>query len=975
MKVSGRILLLAVGLLISTGSFGQVVVHEIPSPSANAVGLCWDGAALWVSDYSANLYKVNPTTGAVLRTVTGPVNGSDGLAFANGYLWTVSRVASQVQVFRVDTLTGAAVDSMPDPTAGWAGGVVWDGAALWFSDQYPTARILRVSPGSTDTLAMFNVPGVKPWGMAYDGTNLWNSSEENGSNGPDRVYWLDRTTGATLWSFTLPAHTPLPAGRRPRGLAWDGQYLWLIAYETNGWNVKILKYDVSNGVYPDIDFAETSHNYGVHVVGYPATWSVNASNIGNVGLLVDSARFAVGVAYQLAAPLIFPLTINPQSSVVFTIRFAPPVGGDFRDTLRVYSNDPDESPFPLFLRGVGLPDEGDVDPRPAALDFGSVRISNPLLSTSRTVDIYNMGAGTLRVSDLRIVGDTLFTLEAVALPLVIGYSAHAPVRVWFAPRQAIAYSAVLRIHSDDPDEPVVEVPLTGLGDVTPVPGGGALWYFPTAGSSVTSVTGIGDVNGDGTSDALAASSNCLVYCLNGSSTGAADTFWTFNTGVTPSHSGYVYYERAMCSSPDLDGDGIRDVIVGTAGTSRSVYAVSGATGEQIWIFDTHFWGGGGWVDEVSSVADLNNDAIADVLVAAGDDNQGTGPRRVFALSGATGQLIWPGTPTATHYAVRAIRDVTDDNIPDVVGGGANGTVNAYSGADGASLWSVALPGGSPIFALLPMGNANPEVSITEDVVVASASSGVYCLDGGTGDVIWSLPVTSNVYYLAVGSDITFDDVREVCYGTYSGWAYCVDGNSGQTVWSLVPDPQTPQAVQSLTAVPDVTGDGKMEIACGTLGGHTVLLNGCTGQREWSTLGSGSNGAVDAIGVLPDIDRNGSWEILAGHRAGVVEALSGGFLPSVTVSRPGVIREFALRAAYPNPFNGTTEISFSLLCPEHVTLKVYDVLGGEVQMLVDGHMNAGDHRVIFNGSGLPSGVYFYRLTTRESSATRRLLLIR
>jgi outer membrane protein assembly factor BamB len=980
MKVSGRMLLLAVGLLLSTGTFGQVVVHEIPSPSANAVGLCWDGDALWVSDYSANLYKVNPTTGTVLRTLTGPVNGSDGLAFANGYLWTISRVASQVQVFRVDTLTGAAMDSMRDPTGGWAGGAVWDGAALWFADQFPVARLLRVSPGSGDTLAMFAAPGAKPWGLAYDGTNLWNSSEENSGNGPDRVYWLDSATGATLWSFTLPAHTPLPAGRRPRGLAWDGQYLWLIAYEPNGWNVKIFQYDVSNGVNPDIDFAETSHNFGVHVVGYPVTWSVNASNIGNIGLTVDSVRFVVGTAYHLDAPPAFPLTISPHATSVFTIRFDPPAAGDFRDTLRVYSNDPDENPFPLFLRGVGLPDEGDIDPQPAAVNFGSVRIMNPLLSSSRNVDIHNLGAGTLHVSNIEIVGDTVFSREAVTLPLTIAYFSYSPVRIWFVPRRTMSYNAVLRIHSDDPDEPVVDVPLSGTGDSVPVPGGGVLWHFPSGGSAVTSVTGIGDVNGDGISDALAAGSNCLVYCLNGSSTGVADTFWTYNTGVNPNHSGHVYYERGMCSSPDLNGDGINDVIVGLAGTSRSAYALSGATGEEIWVFDTHIWGNGGSVNEVSSVSDLNDDSIADVLVAAADDSLGTGPRRVFALSGATGQLIWPGTPTATHYVVRAIHDVTGDNIPDVVGGGTNGMVNAYNGANGASIWSAVVTGGSTVFTLLPMGNANPEVSITEDVVVAAANYGVCCFDGGNGALIWSVPVTSSVHYLAVGTDITFDDVREVYYGTYSGLVCCANGNSGQTVWSVTADPILGQAVQSLTAVPDVTGDGIMDVACGTFGGYTVLLNGCTGARAWFTQGTAANGAVDATGILPDVDYNSSWEILAGHRNGMVEALSGGLLVSNTEAHADVTRDFALGACYPNPFNATTTMTYTLLREGETRLEIFDVLGRRVVTLVDAVQPAGTHSAVWigeNGSGATasSGVYFARLQCGSLCETRKLVLMK
>jgi outer membrane protein assembly factor BamB len=436
----------------------------------------------------------------------------------------------------------------------------------------------------------------------------------------------------------------------------------------------------------------------------------------------------------------------------------------------------------------------------------------------------------------------------------------------------------------------------------------------------------------------------------------------------------------MCSSPDLTGDDVADVIIGTAGISRSIYALSGVDGALLWTFDTHFFGGGGYVYEVASVGDLNGDLVPDVVAAAGDD-----AGRVFALSGATGQLIWPGTHVATFFTARPLHDVTGDNVPDVVGGTTNGIVAAYNGASGAAIWTVTVAAGSPIFALLPMGNANPEVTISEDIAVASAYTGVYCLDGNNGARIWAHGDQSYVYELAVGSDITGDNVREVYYGTVSGWVRCLDGSSGQIIWAVVADPFAATNVLSMTAIPDITGDAISEIACGTMGDNIVLLDGWDGVQIWATPGNGPSGEVDAISGMPDIDRSGSWEVLAGHRSGVVEVIAGSNgppppPPEHAESLPSLISQFALGAVYPNPFNATTTISYTLPRESEVRLEIFDLLGRHVTTLMDAVQAAGTHAAVWpgeNGSGIAagSGVYFVRLQCESFRQTRKLVLMR
>jgi hypothetical protein len=85
--------------------------------------------------------------------------------------------------------------------------------------------------------------------------------------------------------------------------------------------------------------------------------------------------------------------------------------------------------------------------------------------------------------------------------------------------------------------------------------------------------------------------------------------------------------------------------------------------------------------------------------------------------------------------------------------------------------------------------------------------------------------------------------------------------------------------------------------------------------------------------------------------------------------------FALAQNYPNPFNPSTEISFSLPTAGHVKLEVFNILGQQVEVLVDGSLAAGEHRVTFDGSGRSSGIYFYRLTHDSGSATKKMAFMK
>jgi hypothetical protein len=89
----------------------------------------------------------------------------------------------------------------------------------------------------------------------------------------------------------------------------------------------------------------------------------------------------------------------------------------------------------------------------------------------------------------------------------------------------------------------------------------------------------------------------------------------------------------------------------------------------------------------------------------------------------------------------------------------------------------------------------------------------------------------------------------------------------------------------------------------------------------------------------------------------------------------VITGFKLYQNYPNPFNPTTTINYELPLKAFVTLKVYDLLGREVKTLVNKEQQPGKYSVTFKANGLSSGVYFYRLSTTNYSAIKKLILLK
>ena len=90
---------------------------------------------------------------------------------------------------------------------------------------------------------------------------------------------------------------------------------------------------------------------------------------------------------------------------------------------------------------------------------------------------------------------------------------------------------------------------------------------------------------------------------------------------------------------------------------------------------------------------------------------------------------------------------------------------------------------------------------------------------------------------------------------------------------------------------------------------------------------------------------------------------------------GMPVEFALNAAYPNPFNPVTNLNLALIDNGLVTMNVYNVSGQIVDVLVNGYLDAGYHNITWNAANVSSGVYFVKVISGTNISTQKLMLLK
>jgi len=213
---------------------------------------------------------------------------------------------------------------------------------------------------------------------------------------------------------------------------------------------------------PDIDLQPTALLFGQVMIGHDLTMSATISNLGTADLELGTLVVLGTSEYTLAVDP-SGLTLAPGDSTTVDVNYAPvDAGSDFAQ-VEIPSNDPDENPVYLDLDGAELP-VPDIEVDPLQIDFGNVDIN---LSSTLTVDVGNVGGATLNVSSVTLSGSTEFSWSSTVLPGALGVGSTTTVYVTYSPADEVSDSGTLTFASDDPDEPTVDVALSGAP--TPMP--------------------------------------------------------------------------------------------------------------------------------------------------------------------------------------------------------------------------------------------------------------------------------------------------------------------------------------------------------------------------------------------------------------------------------------------------------------------------------------------------------------------------
>lgn len=154
-----------------------------------------------------------------------------------------------------------------------------------------------------------------------------------------------------------------------------------------------------------------------------------------------------------------------------------------------------------------------------------------------------------------------------------------------------------------------------------------------------------------------------------------------------------------------------------------------------------------------------------------------------------------------------------------------------------------------------------------------------------------------------------------------------------------------------------------------IGENGTILNTSNGGLNWSSQLSPTTQTLNSIYMT--INSNTGW--IVGNQGIILKTVNGGVgVKQISLSVPS---EYKLFQNYPNPFNPTTKIKFSITKSEFVKLKIFDSLGKEIAQLVNEELNLGTYETNFNASELPSGIYYYKLETKDFNETKKLTLLK
>ncbi len=917
-----------------------VASYSIPG---KASGLAYDGTYIYFGIYGLNgnnVYRFNPSDGTSILQCSGPFDDAFGMTYNSPNLVTIKQPSNSTQpaLAMEFSMSGSQVSTITLPDH-YMSGIAYDNGSYWVCTYYPDQGTVYHINSSGTVLSQFTPPANQPWDICTQSGDLWIAD-----------YYANMLYKVSSAGALLESHASQIL--KPSGVVYDGTFLWYCAGELSSGST-LYKVDLQGSGTPVITVPVTSHNYGSVTTGNSSTWNCQVQNTGTANLVLNSLGISPGE--PLATSMAFPTTIAAGGSVNVPITYCPLVPGTLNTDVYINSGDPVHPTVTVHLTGDAVIGGPHINISDTTHNWGDRRKG----ACSRWyLTVNNNGSQNLVISGLALSDSTFNLDESVTLPVTLVPLQTAKIGLWFHPEAGIQYAGDLTISSNDVTQSPFLVHLEGTGIDTVYPVGTPLWTYFITGSFDNSPKGIRpiqDITGDGVDDVVISSEDNFIRCFNGNSSGEADLMW-----ATEIYSGNVYQQNAIATIADINGDGFEDVVVGTTGGDESVRALSGKTGVPLWRYDTHAFGGGGWVYQVDTKYDYNDDGVPDVLACAGDDGNLTGPRRVFCLNGLNGVPIWICPTEGAVFSVIGVDDFNGDGKRDVVAGATSASqtqsrVYGINGDNGAILWTN-VPLGSSTWALLQIDDFTGDG--IRDFASGDYSGNVYFHNIVTGTREKTTLVQSMALILRFEDmgDVNMDGHPDFLVAHSGANGVMINGHDASIIW------QKPLSDKSwnVTNMGDITWDGINDAAIGTLyqDNRTYFLDGSNGSNLQTII---ANTPIDALDAIPDIVGDNSMELVVGGRNGGVVCLSGGYDSTLISVQEGALLSAGFVQVYPNPCDEKLYMAVNLIKNSNVSVEVADFHGRIVCAIKLPNLSFGRHLVELNrnqftGNSAQTGIF-------------------
>ncbi len=258
----------------------------------------------------------------------------------------------------------------------------------------------------------------------------------------------------------------------------------------------------------------------------------------------------------------------------------------------------------------------------------------------------------------------------------------------------------------------------------------------------------------------------------------------------------------------------------------------------------------------------------------------------------------------------------------------------------------------------------PASYVTQGEVAVSGSY-VYVANDYAGLRVINVVNPSNPY------EVGYYDTPGIAQGVaVSGsYAYVADDYAGLRVINIA-NPASPLEVGYYNTLGHAGG-------VVVSGNYAYVANELTGLRVVDVSNPADPvevGYYDTPGYAHGVAVSGSYVYMGdGQYLGIFDCSLA--VPTPISDRPELPVKFSLLPAYPNPFNPTTSLSFTLSTPAGVRLSIFDITGRQITILVNGWRGQGNHRVVLDGSDLASGTYFCQLMAGDFTDVQKIVLLK